>query len=89
MHPDLFAKPESLEAMPAPYVLCAGAFRRGSRMPACSNGSEIGKLSGKFCRGPVVHVVGKQYDLCPIAGIELLHNLPECTLTVLSHMPSS
>ena len=35
------------------------------------------KLSGKFCRGPVVHVVGKQYDLRPIAGIELLHDLPD------------
>ena len=49
-------------------------------MPACSNGSEIGKLSGELCRGPVVHVVGKQYDLRPIASIELLHNYLEMHL---------
>ena len=79
MHSDLFAKLESLEAMPAPYVLCVGAVRRGSRMPACSNGSEI-EAKRQVCRGPVVHAVGKQYDLRPIAGIELLHNLPDVHL---------
>jgi hypothetical protein len=49
-------------------------------IPACFNGSEIEKLSGEFCRGPVVHVACKQYDLRPVAGIELLHDLPEMHL---------
>jgi len=50
----------------------------------CSEGwggdAQSGELSGKFFHGPIVRVVGQQYDLRPIAGIELLHDLPEMHL---------